>query len=125
MRLNFSKNLRLHVRVSALWFQYQLSVRYMPCVVFRPSEWMSLMNTSKPASFIVLVTPNSLAALIELIVSPPALASPRICALLDCACSRNDEKSLADSGCLTEPTTVPPAALTTADVSFCSAAPNA
>jgi hypothetical protein len=43
--------------------------------------------------------PNSLAALIELIVSPPAFARPRICALLDCACSRNDEKSLADSGC--------------------------
>ena len=50
----------------------------MPCVVFRPSEWMSLMNTSRPASFIVLVMPNSLAALIELMVSPPALARPRI-----------------------------------------------
>src|SRR5436305_23064 len=107
MRLNFSKNLRLQARVSADWFQYQLSVRYMPCVVFRPSEWMSLMNTRRPASFIVFVMPNSLAALIELMVSPPAFARPRICALLDCACSRNDEKSLADSGCFTEPTTVP------------------
>ena len=59
---------------------------------------MSLMNISRPASFMFLVTPNSLAALIELIVSPPALASPRICALLFCACSRNEEKSDADSG---------------------------
>src|SRR5919206_4416004 len=125
MRFILSKNLRAHARVSWDWFQYQLSVRYMPCVVFRPSEWMSLMKTSRPASFIVLVMPNSLAALFELIVSPPALARPRICALLDCACSRNDEKSLADSGCFTEPTTVPPAAFTTFDVSFCSAAPNA
>ena len=82
MRLNFSKNLRLQARVSASRFQYQLSVRYMPCVAFRPSEWTSLMNISRPASFIVLVMPNSLAALIELIVSPPALARPRICALL-------------------------------------------
>ncbi len=125
MRLNFSKNRRAQARDSALWFQYQLSVRYMPCVVFSPSEWMSLMNTSSPASFIVLVTPNSLAALMVLMVSPPALAMPRICALLACACSRKDEKSLADSGCLTVPTTVPPAALTTVDTSACSAAPKA
>ena len=76
MRFILSKNLRLQARVSAFWFQYQLSVRYMPWVAFRPSEWMSLMNTSRPASFIVLVMPNSLAALIELIVSPPALARP-------------------------------------------------
>ena len=36
--------------------------------------------------------PNSLAALIALMVSPPALARPRICALLACACSRNDRE---------------------------------
>src|SRR5215217_5157784 len=125
MRLIFSKNLRLQARDSASRFQYQLSVRYMPCVAFRPSECTSLMNISRPASFIDLVMPNSLAALMLLIVSPPALARPRICALLDCACSRNDEKSLAESGWRTEPTTVPPAALTTADESFCSCAPNA
>ena len=71
------------------------------------------------------MTPNSLAALIELIVSPPALASPRIWALLFCACSRNDEKSDADSGWRTAPTTVPPAAFTTSPVSFSSECPNA
>src|SRR3954447_3803387 len=120
MRLNLSKNLRLQARVSASRFQYQLSVRYMPWVAFRPSECTSLMNISRPASFIVLVMPNSLAALMVLMVSPPALDRPRICALLDCACSRNDEKSLADGGCRTEPRTVPPAALTTVEVSFCS-----
>src|SRR3954470_19312652 len=125
MRLNLSKNFFDQARVSADWFQYQLSVRYMPWVALRPSECTSLMNISSPASFIDLVMPNSLAALIALIVSPPALARPRICALLDCACSRNDEKSLADSGCLTVPTTVPPAALTTLAVSVCSAAPKA
>ena len=80
----------------------------MPCVAFRPSECTSLMNISRPASFIVLVMPNSLAALTALMVSPPALARPRICALLDCACSMNDEKSLAESGARTEPTTLPP-----------------
>ena len=86
---------------------------------------MSLMNTSRPAIFIVLLTPNSLADFTALVKSPPALAMPRIWALLACACSRNDEKSLAANGCLTDPTMVPPAALTTAEVSFCSAAPNA
>src|SRR6187402_1508680 len=125
MRLNLSKNLRLQARDSASRFQYQLSVRYIPCVAFRPSECTSLMNIRRPASFIDLVIPNSLAALIVLIVSPPAFARPRICALLDCACSRNDEKSLADSGWRTDPTTVPPAALTTAVVSFCNCEPNA
>jgi len=40
-----------------------------------------------------LTMPNSAACLIELIVSPPALARPMICALEDWAWSRNDEKS--------------------------------
>src|ERR1700709_1020785 len=110
MRLNFSKKRLDQARDSGDWFQYQLSVRYMPWVAFRPSECTSLMNISRPASFIVLVTPNSLAALIALMVSPPAFARPRICALLPCACNRNDEKSLADSGCFETPSTLPPAA---------------
>src|SRR5450755_3360956 len=121
MRLYFSKKRLDQARDSGDWFQYQLSVRYMPCVAFSPSECTSLMNINRPTSFIVLVTPNSLAALIALIVSPPALAKPRICALLDCAWSKNDEKSLVESGCRTEPTTVPPAALTAVVASFCSA----
>ena len=44
---------------------------------------------------------------------------------MPCACSRNDEKSAADNGCRTAPTTVPPFAFTTSDVSFSSDAPNA
>src|SRR5689334_22213197 len=95
-------------RVSLLASQYQPSVRYMSCVKFSPSECTSLINMSRPASFIVFVIPNSLAALMELMVSPPAFAKPRICALEDCACSRKDEKSDADSGCLTLPNTLPP-----------------
>ncbi|MNE93914.1 hypothetical protein D3C80_1918220 [compost metagenome] len=71
-----------------------------------------------------LVMPNSLADLMALMVSPPALASPRICALLACACSRKDEKSLALSGTRDAPATVPPAALTTLAVSLCSAWPK-
>jgi hypothetical protein len=39
-----------------------------------------------------------LGALMELMVSPPALARPRICALLFWACSMKLEKSLALSG---------------------------
>src|SRR5664279_1935834 len=125
MRLYFSKKRLSQARDSGDWFQYQLSLRYMPCVAFRPSEWTSLMNIRRPASFIVLVTPNSLAALMALMVSPPAFARPRICALLDCACSRNDEKSLADSGWRTAPTTLPPADFTAVVASFCSAVPKA
>src|ERR1700712_3693743 len=123
MRLNLSKKRLAQVRDSGDWFQYQLSVKYMPCVAFRPSECTSLMNISKPTSFIVLVMPNSFAALIALIVSPPAFARPRISALRDWPCKRNDEKSLDDSGCRTEPTTLPPAALTAVVASFCSAVP--
>ena len=125
MRFILSKKRRLQARASGLWFQYQLSVRYMPSVVFRPSEWMSLMNISRPASFMLLVMPNSFAALIALMVSPPALARPRICALELWACSKKLLKSLALSGCLTLPTTVPPDLTTTAEASLCSEAPNA
>ncbi|MNT78445.1 hypothetical protein D3C72_2176850 [compost metagenome] len=69
--------------------------------------------------------PNSLAALMLLTVSPPALARPRICALEFCACSRNDEKSDALSGWRTAPTIVPPLAFTTVEVSASSAWPKA
>ena len=52
------------------------------------------MKTSRPASFWPPLTmPNSAACLIELIVSPPALARPMTLAPDACACSRNDEKS--------------------------------
>ena len=43
--------------------------------------------------------PNSAACLIELMVSPPALASPMICAFEACACSRKEEKSVVLIGC--------------------------
>src|SRR5436305_13386035 len=125
MRLNLSKNFFDQARDSGDWFQYQLSVRYMPCVAFRPSECTSLMNISRPASFIDFVMPNSLAALTELMVSPPALARPRMSAVLACAWSRHDEKSLAESGWRTAPTTLPPAALTALVASVCSAVPKA
>src|SRR5450830_561476 len=107
------------------WAQYQPVVRYMPWVSFRPSECTSLMNISRPASFMLLVMPNSLAALMALMVSPPALARPRIWALEFCACSRKDEKSEAASGCLALPSTVPPPALMTSEVSFSSDWPKA
>ena len=61
----------------------------------------------------------------ELMVSPPALARPITLAFDDCACSRNEEKSVVLSGCLTPPTTLPPAAVTTAVVSRSSAWPKA
>ena len=83
------------------------------------------MNTSRPAIFILPVRPNSFAALTELMKSPPAFASPSTCAFDDCACSRNDEKSDAPSGCFTLPSTEPPLALMTSVVSFSSDWPNA
>ena len=71
-----------------------------PCAVGRPSAWMSVRNTSSPARFWPPLTmPNSAACLIELVVSPPALARPMILAFDACACSRNDEKSCVLSGC--------------------------
>jgi hypothetical protein len=63
--------------------------------------------------------------LIELVVSPPALASPMILAFELCACSRKEEKSALLSGCLTPPSTLPPLAVTTAAVSRSSAWPKA
>ena len=55
----------------------RLSVSTRPCAVWRPSAWTSVMKTSSPASFWPpWVMPNSAACLIELMVSPPALASP-------------------------------------------------
>ena len=69
--------------------------------------------------------PNSLAALMELMVSPPALARPITFAFEDCACKRKEEKSVALSGCFTEPSTLPPEAITTEVVSRSSAWPKA
>jgi hypothetical protein len=43
------------------------------------------MYMRRPASFVVLVRPNSLAALMELFVSSPEVATPRIAAFNVCA----------------------------------------
>src|ERR1700716_127258 len=89
----------VHVRLVSFMSQYQVSVSARPCAVGRPSAATSLANTSRPARFCPpLAMPNSAACLIELMVSPPALASPITLALEACACSRNDEKSLVLSG---------------------------
>ena len=105
--------------------QCQASARYMPCAAFSPSECTSVMNINMAASFIVLVMPNSLAALIELIVSPPGFARPRIFACEVWAWSKNEPKSEALKGCLTLPSTLPPSALMTSLASFSSEVPNA
>ena len=60
------------------------------------------MKISSPASvWPAWVMPNSAACLMELMVSPPALARPMTCAPEACACSRKDEKSVPGNGCLT------------------------
>ena len=69
--------------------------------------------------------PNSDACLMELMVSPPALARPITLALEACACSRKEEKSCVLSGTFTLPSTLPPAALMTSVVSRSSAWPKA
>ncbi|MCY1242883.1 hypothetical protein D9M72_558750 [compost metagenome] len=71
------------------------------------------------------VRPNSEAALIALMVSPPALASPTTCALLACACSRYEAKSLAPIGWRAAPSTLPPVSLITAVAESCSVCPKA
>ena len=98
MRFIFSKKRRPNLRVSSFRSQYQASVSIMPCAVFRPRLWTSVMNTSRPARLWFLVRPNSFAALIALMVSPPALARPMICAFEACAWSMYEEKSEAFSG---------------------------
>ena len=59
-----------------------------------------------PASRILM--PNSLACLIELIVSAPALASPSTLAPLACAWIRRDEKSRRANGYAGTEPTMPP-----------------
>src|ERR1700755_2731293 len=99
----------VQARLASFMSQYQVSVSDRPCAVGKPSAATSLANTSRPASFWPPLTmPNSAACLIELTVLPPALASPMTLAFDDCACSRNDEKSLLLSGCRTSPSTLPP-----------------
>src|SRR6516162_9467756 len=74
--------------------QYHADVMVRPCATFRPNEWISDRNTSSPASFCPPATmPNSPACLIELMVSPPALAKPMTFAFEACACSKYEEKS--------------------------------
>src|SRR3954467_9478523 len=112
----------VQARLLSLPSQYQLSVSDRPCAVCKPSALTSLANTSSPASFCPPLTmPNSAACLIELMVSPPALARPTTLAFDDCACSRNDEKSLLFSGWRTLPSTLPPFFSTTSPVSRSSA----
>src|SRR5208282_2014836 len=116
----------VQARLGSFKYQYQVSVSDGPWAVFRPSALMSVANTNKPSRLCPpLARPNSDACLIELMVSPPALASPTTLALEACACSRNDEKSLVLSGWRTLPSTLPPFFSTTAAVSRSSAYPNA
>src|SRR5215471_15277857 len=116
----------VQARLLSLASQYQVSVSVSPCAVGKPSALTSLANTRSPANFCPPRTiPNSAPCLIELIVSPPALARPMILAFDDCACSRNEEKSLVLSGTLTLPSTLPPLASTAAAVSRSSACPKA
>ena len=86
---------------------------------------MSLMKASSAAGFIVLVMPNSSAALIELVKSSPALARPSTCAPSLAPAAENDEKSDVASGTRTAPTTLPPFASTTSVAASCNCVPNA
>src|ERR1700757_3759898 len=89
----------VQARLLSFLSQYQVSVSTRPCAVGRPSAATSLANTRRPARlWPPLVMPNSAACLIELMVSPPALARPMTLARDACACNRNDEKSLVLSG---------------------------
>src|ERR1700730_14953231 len=116
----------VQVRLLSLAYQYQVSVNVRPNERKQPSAFTSLANTSSPANFCPPLTmPNSAPCLIELMVSPPALASPMILAFDDCACRRKEEKSLVLSGWRTLPRTLPPFASTAAAVSRSSACPKA
>ena len=91
IRFTLAKKRLPNARVSSFRSQYQPVVRYRPCAVCSVSAWMSVMKASSAAGFMVLVMPNSLAALSEFEKSVPAFASPSTCAPEACACSRKDE----------------------------------
>src|ERR1041384_6670680 len=96
----------VQARLLSFMSQYQVSVKISPCAMLRPSALTSLENTSSPARLWPPSTmPNSAACLIELMVSPPALARPIALAFDDCGCNRNDEKSDVLIGCRTLPST--------------------
>ena len=57
-------------------------------LVGAPDGLKAKKDTTDAPTFMVLSMPNSLADLMALMVSPPALARPRICALELCACNR-------------------------------------
>src|SRR5271170_3865008 len=103
-----SKKRLPNARVSTLRSQYHGVVRYSPCATVNPSSWTSFKKTSKPAGFIVLVTPNSFADFKEFEKSVPAFASPKTWAPELWACSTNEEKSEVWSGTRTAPTFLPP-----------------
>ena len=71
------------------------------------------------------VSPNSLAALTELMASSPPLFMATTSAFEACACSTKEEKSVEPSGAFTEPTTSAPAAFTAPETAASSAAPKA
>ena len=82
-----------------------------PCATLSPIEWMSGIWASGALTFMLFITPNSAACLTPLTMSLPPLAKIRPLAPDCCAFRTYDEKSWLLSGCLTEPTTLPPAAL--------------
>src|ERR1700678_1012087 len=99
----------VQARLASFMSQYQVSVNTTPCAVGRPSAATSLTKTSRPARlWPPLMIPNSPACLIELMVSPPALARPITLALDALACSKKEEKSLVLIGTRTLPNTLPP-----------------
>src|SRR5581483_6446671 len=89
----------VQARLVSFMSQYQVEVSTRPCAVFRPSASTSEMNTNKPAKcWPPAVMPNSAPCLIELMVSPPALASPMIFALermAECIIGGDEEPSVA------------------------------
>src|ERR1700741_1792238 len=94
----------VQARLASFKSQYQVSVKIRPCAMLSPSALMSLANTRRPARlWPPLTMPNSDACLIELMVSPPALASPMTFAFDDCACNKNEEKELVLIGWRTLP----------------------
>ncbi len=85
----------VQARSASVRSQYQVSVNISPCAVCRPSAPISGAKIKRPAKLCPPLTmPNSAPCLIELMVSPPALARPMTLAFDDCACSRNEEKSV-------------------------------
>ena len=79
-------------------FQYQGSVNVVPSKASTPRQWMSVMNISPTASFILSLLPACAYCLTMLIRSPPACIVPMTSGFVSAALVRKVAKLSLGNG---------------------------